>query len=41
MSWVGAASSSLLSIVPDDDFSVGFRPFRALLFSEKKVQFEI
>ena len=32
---------SLLSIVPDDDISVGFRPFRALLVGERIVQFEL
>ena len=34
-------SSSLLSIVSDDDISVGFRPLRALLVGERIVQFEI
>ena len=32
---------SLLSIVSDDDISVGFRPLRALLVGERIVQFEI
>ena len=32
---------SLLSIMPDDDISVGFRPFPALLVGERIVQFEI
>ena len=33
--------SSLLSIVSDDDISVGVRPLRALLVGERIVQFEI
>ncbi len=32
---------SLLSIVPDDDISVGVRPLRALLVGERIVQVEI
>ena len=32
---------SLLSIVSDDDISVGFRRLRALLVGERIVQFEI
>ena len=32
---------SLLSIVPDDDISVGFRPLRALLVGERIVQLEL
>ena len=34
-------SSSLLSMVSDDDISVGFRPLRALLVGERIIQFEI
>ena len=34
-------SLSLLSIVSDDDISVGVRPLRALLVGERIVQFEI
>ena len=34
-------SLSLLSIVSDDDISVGFRPLRALLVGVKIVQFAI
>ena len=34
-------SLSLLSIVPDDDISVEFRPLRALLVGERIVQFEL
>ena len=34
-------SSSLLSIVSDDDISVGYRPLRALLVGERIVQFVI
>ena len=33
--------ASLLSIVPDDDISVGFRPLDALLVGERIVQFDI
>ena len=33
-------SLSLLSIVSDDDISVGVRPLRALLIGERIVQFE-
>ena len=32
---------SLLSFVPDDDISVGFRPLRAFLVGERIVQFEL
>ena len=35
------SSSSLLSIVSDDDISVGFRPLHALLVGERIVQFDI
>ena len=35
------SSSSLLSIVSDDDISVGFRPLCALLVGERIDQFEI
>ena len=39
--WTSAASikssSSLLSIVPDGDISVGFRPLHALLVGERIV----
>ena len=35
------SSSSLLSIMSDDDISVGFRPLRALLVGERIVQFEM
>ena len=38
---VTCLSSSLLSIVPDDDISVRFRPLRALLVGERIVPFEI
>ena len=38
---VSPSSSSLLSIVSDDDTSVGFRPLRALLVGERLVQFEM
>ena len=34
-------SSSLLSIVPDDDISVGFRLLRRFLVGERIVQFEL
>ena len=36
-----SSSSSLLSIVSDDDISVGFRPLNALLDGGRIVQFEI
>ena len=35
---VHSSTSSLLSIVPDDDISVGFRLLRALLVGERIVQ---
>ena len=38
---INSALFSLLSIVSDDDISVGFRPLRALLVGERIVQFEI
>ena len=38
---INSALFSLLSIVSDDDISVGVRPLRALLVGERIVQFEI
>ena len=38
---VDLSSSSLLSIVSDDDIIVGFRPLHALLVGERIVQFEM
>ena len=39
--WIEKMSLSLLSIVSNDDISVGVRPVRALLVGERIVQFEI